>query len=92
MSVVKFSLPLSFQNILPILNDTWLRVLYYRNNMSKLNELREIIKKRTKFIKFDTKININNNLVNKKILFLNYPNTAKELKIKSFNEDNEFLD
>jgi putative phage-type endonuclease len=81
-----------FQNILPILNDTWLRVLYYRNNMSKLNELREIIKKRTKFIKFDTKININNNLVNKKILFLNYPNTAKELKIKSFNEDNEFLD
>jgi hypothetical protein len=81
-----------FSNILPILNDTWNKVLYYRNNISKLDELREIIKKRTKYIKFDTKININNNLVNKKVLFLDYPNNVKELKITSFDENEEFLD
>ena len=80
-----------FQNILPILNDTWDKVLYYRNNLNKLDELREIVKKRTKFHKFDTKITINNDLVKKKVLFLNYPNAPKELKITSFNED-EFLD
>jgi hypothetical protein len=81
-------------NILPILNDTWAKVLYYRNNISKLDELREIIKKRTKFMKFDTRINISNNLVNKKILFLNYPNNVKELKITSFTDLDEdiFID
>lgn len=76
-----------FQNILPILNETWSKVLYYRSNLDKLNELNEIISKRTKYIKFDTKININNDLVKKKILFLNNPNNAKELKITSFDED-----
>ena len=80
-----------FQNILPILNDTWEKVLYYRNNIDKLYELRDIIKKRTKYNKVNTQITINNDLVKKKVLFLNYPNTAKELKITSFKED-EFLD
>jgi len=80
-----------FQNILPILNETWEKVLYYRNNIDKLDELRDIIKKRTKYNKFTTQIIINNDLVKKKVLFLNYPNTAKELKITSFDED-EFLD
>jgi putative phage-type endonuclease len=80
-----------FQNILPVLNQTWKKVLYYRNNIDKLDELRDIIKKRTKFNKFNTQITINNDLVKKNILFLNYPNTAKELKITSFIED-EFLD
>jgi len=81
-----------FSNVLPILNNTWEKVLYYRNNISKLDELREIIKKRTRYIKFDTKININNDLVNKKVLFLNYPNNAKELKITSFDDNEDFLD
>jgi putative phage-type endonuclease len=80
-----------FQNILPILNDTWSRVLYYRDNMSKLNELRDIIKKRSSYIKFDTKININNNLVDKKILFLDYP-IAKKLNVTSFVDEPDFLD
>ncbi len=80
-----------FQNILPILNETWNKVLYYRNNLSKLDELREIIKKRTKYNKFNTTIIVNNDIVQKKILFLNNPNMAKELKITSFEED-EFLD
>jgi hypothetical protein len=80
-----------FQSILPILNETWEKVLYYRSNLNKLDELRDIVKKRTKFNKFDTIITINNDIIKKKILFLNHPNTAKELKITSFNED-EFLD
>ena len=81
-------------SILPILNSTWSKVLYYRDNINKLDELREIIKKRTKYIKFDTKININNNLVDKKILFLEYPTTAKQLKITSFIDLDEdtFID
>ena len=78
-----------FQNILPILNDTWSKVLYYRQNISKLSELRDIIKARTKFQKFNTKININNDLVDKKVLFLNSP--VKNLEINSF-DDGEFLD
>lgn len=80
-----------FQSILPILNSTWSRVLYYRENIDKLNELRNIIKKRSTYIKFDTKININNNLVDKKNLFLNYP-VVNKLKISSFVEEPEFLD
>ena len=80
-----------FKNILPILNETWNRVLYYRKNLDKLDELRDIVKKRTKYIKFDTKININNDIVNKKILFLNNTNLVKKLKITSFDE-NDFID
>ena len=53
-------------NILPIINDSWSKVVYYRNNLSKLNELRDIVKKRTKYIKFNTQIHNNNNLVDKK--------------------------
>ena len=81
-----------FSNILPILNDSWSRVQYYRNNINKLNELREIISKRTKFIKFDSKINISNNLVEKKILFLNNTVQVKKLEIKSFDDNEYFLD
>ena len=57
-------------NILPILNDTWSKVKYYRNNLDKLDELRKIIGKRTKYIKIDTTFKINNDLVKNKILFL----------------------
>lgn len=81
-----------FANILPVLNETWSRVQYYRKNINKLDELREIINKRTKFTKFDTKINISNNLVEKKVLFLNSPIQIKKLQIKSFNDEEYFLD
>ena len=59
-----------FTNILPIMNDTWEKVKYYRNNLDKLDELKKIIEKRTKFIKIDTNFKINNELVRNKILFL----------------------
>jgi len=84
-----------FKNILPILNETWNRVLYYRNNIDKLDELRTIINKRTKYNKFDTEIKLSNDLVKKKVLFLNNPSNPKQLKITSFNDvenDAGFLD
>ena len=80
-----------FQSILPILNQTWERVIYYRNNIDKLQELKDIAAKRTKYIKFDTTIKINNDIISKKIKFLDYSSKIKELKIKSF-EDDQFLD
>jgi putative phage-type endonuclease len=58
------------KNILSILNDTWSKVVYYRNNLNKLNELKSIVAKRKKYIKFNTQIQNNNNLVNNKIKFL----------------------
>ena len=49
--------------ILPILYNTWNRVLYYRDNLDKLNELDNIIIKRTKYIKFNTTIKVSNNIL-----------------------------
>jgi putative phage-type endonuclease len=72
------------KNILPILNNTWSKVVYYRNNLNKLSELKKIVDKRKKYIKFNTKIHNNNNLVNNKIKFLDFLLTQKN------NED--FID
>ncbi len=85
-----------FSKLLPILHDTWEKVEYYRKNIDKLNELKEIIKKRTKYTTFKTSIQINNNLVNDKILFLydlknNIKNNNLKNTIKKKN-DCEFLD
>ena len=76
-----------FNKILPILHDTWDKVLYYRNNLDKLNELDEIIKKRTKYIKFDSTIKISNNIIKQKIKFL----YNKNLKILN-NQEIDFID
>jgi len=51
-------------NILPILYDSWSKVEYYRNNLDKLNDLKNIVNKRKKYIKFNTQIKNNNNLIN----------------------------
>ena len=58
-------------SIIPILKDTWEKILYYRKNQNKLDELKLIHKKRIKYIKFNTKYIINNNyIIDNKILFL----------------------
>jgi putative phage-type endonuclease len=49
-----------FSNILPILNETWKQVEYYRQHLDELDELREIIKIRTKRNYINTKFKINN--------------------------------
>jgi putative phage-type endonuclease len=60
-----------FRNIYPLLEDTWSKVLYYRSNLDKLNDLKSIIEKRKKYKKFDTEIIVNDNkILENKIDFL----------------------
>jgi putative phage-type endonuclease len=60
-----------FKNILPILENTWENVLYYRKNLHELDNLKKIIEKRKKYKKFDTEINIDNEeLIKNKINFI----------------------
>lgn len=57
--------------ILPILEDTWKKIVYYRKNLNKLPELQEIVNKRKKYNKFNTSYKIHNEtIVKNKILFL----------------------
>ena len=59
-------------NIIPILEQTWDRVKYYRNNLDKLCELKQIIDERKKYNKINTSYTIHNDyFVTNKILFLN---------------------
>ena len=62
--------PKFMEAILPVLNQSWEKVLYYRNNLDKLDELRVIEKRRKKYVKMNTEFSINNDLIKNKILFL----------------------
>jgi hypothetical protein len=82
-----------FSNILPILEDTWNKVIYYRENIDKLDDLKKIIDKRKKYKKFDTEIVINNdNLIKGKVRFLyeNYSIPKIQKNIKKIVLDSEY--
>jgi hypothetical protein len=79
-------------NILPILKNTWKQVNYYRNNIDELDKLREIIIRRSKYKKFNTKIEINNNLVTEKKLFLYLENNLNISKNKNTIKNNDYCD
>lgn len=58
-------------NIIPILQETWNQILYYREHQEKLDELKAIVEKRKKYIKFNTGYKIyNDRVVSNKYLFL----------------------
>jgi putative phage-type endonuclease len=57
-----------FESLLPILKDTWSKVVYYRKNKDKLDELRAIVDKRKKYIK----MNLTYTIANKKIMETKY--------------------
>lgn len=58
-------------SILPVLQETWDKIIYYRDNQDKLDELKDIVEKRKKYIKIDTTFEIHNEKLTKdKILFL----------------------
>lgn len=58
-------------SLLPVLENTWKQVLYYRDNLDKLQELRDIAEARKKYIKINTNYKIsNNNIIQNKVLFL----------------------
>jgi putative phage-type endonuclease len=78
-------------NIIPILKTTWDKILYYRKNQDKLQELKNIVAKRTKYTKFNTNYTIYNDVVVKdNYLFLDDRN-SKNNKTKKIvkNTDNE---
>jgi hypothetical protein len=77
-----------FKNVMPLLEDTWNKVLYYRKNLYKLPELQVIIDKRKKYKKFNTELKINNTEIFKnKIRFL-----YESFEIKKFEKKNIVLD
>ena len=45
-------------NIIPILQENWEKILYYRKNQDKLEELKKIAEKRKKYIRFNTNYTI----------------------------------
>jgi hypothetical protein len=53
--------------ILPILHQTWNKIIYYRKNKDKLNELRDIVNKKSKYLKFNIDYKISKQIQNKKI-------------------------
>lgn len=77
-----------FKSIYPILEDTWKKVLYYRENPEEIDILYEKGLKRKNFwkVRLNTKFKIDNDLVDNKILFLD--DEVKQLK----DEDNELCD
>lgn len=81
-----------FQSILPILNNTWKQVIYYRNNLDKLEELNKIIIKRKKYIKYNTFYKISNNeILKNKILFLQ-DNKNYESDKDTYKKQIDFID
>ena len=68
-----------FASILPVLNQTWEKVEYYRDHLDELPKLKEIVERRKKYIKTDTDFMINNDLIKNKVLFLD---DFKQSKIK----------
>ncbi len=52
-----------FSNIVPILQETWNEILYYRKHPEKLDELKQIVDKRKKYIKFNTGYTIYNEMI-----------------------------
>ena len=49
-----------FDSIFPILEETWSKVVYYREHLDELPKLQEIADKRKKFYKMNTDIKVNN--------------------------------
>ena len=60
-----------FGSILPILKDTWDKIVYYRKNLNELDKLKSIAEQRKKYIKLNTSYTIHNEtIVKNKIKFL----------------------
>jgi len=82
------------QALLPILDESWKKVIYYRENLDKLDELRVIEKKRKIYRKMNTDFIINNDLIRNQVLFLDTPDivpTPKDTKpkMKKFDKEEE---
>jgi hypothetical protein len=83
-----------FQDLLPLINETWEKVEYYRNHPKELNFVEKIADKRKKFYRMNTKFEINQfpdgkNINEKKIPFLNDVLTIQN---NDSEDDVDFID
>lgn len=78
-----------FNSILPILEETWSKVLYYREHSDELPALQAIADKRKKFYRMNTKFQVNNVEIGTK--FLEKDSVKKKKEVKVDNSD-AFLD
>ena len=67
-----------FARILPIMQETWKKVQYYRKHLDELSELKEIVARRKKYIRTNTDFTINQDIIKNKVLFLDSPNEVKK--------------
>jgi len=67
-----------FESILPVLKDTWDKVIYYRKNKDKLDELKKIVDKRKKYVR----MNLTYTIANKKIMETKYDFLANDFDHK----------
>lgn len=84
-----------FYSIYPILEKTWNDVLYYRKHPEEIDYLFEAGEKRKKFYRLKTTFKINNDLVDKKVLFLDdikLDNPNDNINSNYIEEDCDFLD
>jgi len=82
-----------FNHIFPILENTWKKVVYYRKHPEEIDFLFDEGEKRKKFYRLKTTFEVNNNLVDKQILFLDdVPLENPEDNEGNINQDCDFLD
>jgi putative phage-type endonuclease len=77
-----------FNRILPILKESWDKIVYYRKNQDKLSELQNIANKRKKYIKMMPLYTIHNDIIIKnkhKILLEDFDHTQLIQPIKKEN-------
>jgi putative phage-type endonuclease len=80
-----------FGSILPILEDTWEKIIYYRKNQDKLEELKKIVTKRKKYIKMNLTYTVHNDLIIKnKALILNKNFDCKTLFVAPIVKKNNY--
>ena len=78
-----------------ILKDTWSLVVYYRKNLNRLDDIKEINEKRKKYIRINTNYKVFNlNDINKNFLNNNFDLTKihKNIKKISKNIDSDYDD
>jgi putative phage-type endonuclease len=81
-----------FNSIFPILEKTWEKVLFYRNNLDQLKPLQDIADKRKNFYKINCDIKINNFEEKTDFLKKTIKKPAKKTTKKKSTVDSGFLD
>jgi putative phage-type endonuclease len=80
-----------FGSILPILEETWGKIVYYRENQDKLDELKKIVTKRKKYIKMNlTFTNHNDSIIKNKALILQPNFDCKTLFVAPIVKKNNY--